>query len=100
MWDNQTYRLFSLWAQLGSNHRPPDYESNIFTFHSFPLFAIIFQVADFQPPMFSVTFRFLPVFAIVVYSNVYPLKINMAEIETIGFLDYTIGKSKIIYRYD
>ena len=89
-----------LWAQLGSNQRPPDYESYFFAFRCFPIFGNSIHIVDYQHLSISAVFGTLPLSAIVVYPFVYPAKIFLPEFETNGFAASTIGKSIKIYHYD
>jgi len=71
-----------LWAQLGSNQRPPDYESYFFPFRCFPILGSLFQVIDSQHFQLSPVCGSFPLSAEVVYSNVYPAKIFLANLKT------------------
>lgn len=89
---------FQLWAQLDSNQRLPDYESNFFPFRCFPVLVNLCHVADYQISEFSTILGYLLITSIVVYPIVYPPKINIAKIKTLPYAVHTIGKSKNIYQ--
>jgi len=74
--------LIFKWAQLGSNQRPPDYESYFFPFRFFPFFTTFFHVIDSQHFYFSPLCCCFLISTIVVYSIVYPAKIFLDEIKT------------------
>ena len=71
---------YQLWAQLGSNQRPPDYESDFFAFRCLSSIADILQVVEYLALMFSSVFHCSPLIAIVVYSILHPIKIILLKI--------------------